>query len=398
MEPPPPQPDWAFEQEWHWPAWKFGMAMDELFTTLHSQFNTWAAPMQSFEAFKHDVWEISNAATTRDDFFQALEMRKKQRSEEMARVWDMMACYMTAGQSILPDDHWEQAIRFFRTRSLDNMLAFLYQFLNEEEKEKVTWWNAKLGRLHGDQEKDKKEEKEPLAASIGIDGDVDVNNTPASWTTPRPLKRKRDQPSPIDNDGYYRCHHCKREYKNDHNTTITPPPTNDNNHVSASPTGIPCLPTPPGKETHTVTVTPPLIIVSSTCSSSSLSSPNKVLTSYGLDPIQTKLNQHSSSQANACPPTTHSSTPSPSSPAPPLSSPSPLLATAKSTNTGFSSRHRQREVRQALKSQKQRRRLQLSHNSNRITKRGRRMVTRGKSKVSRPRPKLKTDTQERESR
>lgn len=86
-------------------------------------------------------------------------MRKKQRSEEIARVWDFMALYMTAGWSILSEDHWAHGILLFRTRFPDNMLAFLYQFLTEEVKEEVKVLNKELGRLHGDKGKDEKEEE-----------------------------------------------------------------------------------------------------------------------------------------------------------------------------------------------------------------------------------------------
>ncbi|KAI0398704.1 hypothetical protein F4802DRAFT_592373 [Xylaria palmicola] len=132
-----PRPDWVEDQKWHWPAWKFRMNLDELFTTLHDQFNTWPAPLQNFEAFHHDVWEISSTVATKQELFSALELRRKQRSEEMARVWDVIALHLTAGDSMLPNRHWQHGAEFFRTKSLDSMLVFLYSFLTDEEKEKV---------------------------------------------------------------------------------------------------------------------------------------------------------------------------------------------------------------------------------------------------------------------
>ncbi|KAI0437479.1 hypothetical protein F4803DRAFT_570747 [Xylaria telfairii] len=72
MKPRPPQPDGAVEPEWHRDVWKFSMGMDELFTTLHSRFNKWSAPLQSFEAFHHNVWEISSVASTREELSRAL--------------------------------------------------------------------------------------------------------------------------------------------------------------------------------------------------------------------------------------------------------------------------------------------------------------------------------------
>lgn len=120
------------------------MSLDELFTTLHNQFNTWPAPIQDFKAFHSDVSEMSNTAGTREELFRALESRKKQRSEEMARAWQDITLYLTAGRSMLPDKQWECATQFFRTKSLDAMLAFLYTFLTNEEK--VTVYNFVNGK------------------------------------------------------------------------------------------------------------------------------------------------------------------------------------------------------------------------------------------------------------
>ncbi|KAI1418870.1 hypothetical protein F5Y12DRAFT_386131 [Xylaria sp. FL1777] len=144
MEARPPRPDWSVEHEWHWPCWKFGMGLDELFTTLHNQFNTWPAPIQDFKAFHSDVWEISNIASTKEELFRALESRKKQRSEEMAQAWNDIALHLTAGSSMLPDEQWGHATQFFRTKSLDAMLSFLYTFLTDEEK--VTVYNYLNGK------------------------------------------------------------------------------------------------------------------------------------------------------------------------------------------------------------------------------------------------------------
>ncbi|KAI1746460.1 hypothetical protein F4782DRAFT_524433 [Xylaria castorea] len=139
MEARPPRPDWSLEHEWHWPCGKFGMSLDELFTTLHNQFNTWPAPIQDFKAFHSDVSEMSNTARTKEELFRALESRKTQRSEEMARAWNDIAVHLTAGRSMLPEEQWGYATQFFRTKSLDAMLSFLYTFLTDEEK--VTVYN-----------------------------------------------------------------------------------------------------------------------------------------------------------------------------------------------------------------------------------------------------------------
>ncbi|KAI0441910.1 hypothetical protein F4803DRAFT_390706 [Xylaria telfairii] len=352
------------------------MGMDGLFTTLHSRVNTWSAPLQSFEAFHHDVWEISNVASTREDLFQALEVRKEKRAKEMARVWDMMALYMTAGQSILPEDHWAHGIRFFRTRSLDNMLAFLYHFLNEKEREEVRVLNKELGRLHDDPTKN--EDEEERLAGVSVDNNIDVNNTPTFSTKPGPLGRDRDQSSPIDRDSdsdYHPHHYCKREHDTNHNITTTPPPAdNKDDDVLALPSPTPSPSTPRGKEAH-------IAAMPISCSSS-----NEDLTSH----------RHISSQLHPYPLLSHSSTLLPSSlpsSLPASSFPaSPLVNTATEvTNTCSVSGPQRRGLRQELQLRKQRQRLHPSRNNNSnnsgIAKRGGRIRIKGKSKAIKPRRK-----------
>ncbi|TRX94762.1 hypothetical protein FHL15_004223 [Xylaria flabelliformis] len=373
-----PEPDWAMEKEWHWESWKFGMSMDELFTSLHNRFNTWSAPLQSPEAFHHDVWEISNAASTKEELFQALEIRKRQRSEEMAQAWNSIAVHLVGGKSMFTGDHWAYAVRFFRTRSLDHMLAFLYQFLNEEEKEKVKLTTKEHGKRSDNRGKKKNKKDEPLA---GFNVDV---NTPTSSTTPRPLEGDRDQPSPIHSDSNYPSHHHgKQEYNTDHNMIMPLPSANNkDDDVLALLTPTPSSPTPLVKEMY-----PPLMTTSSSCSSSS----NKDFTSHNPNHMQAQVDRHTSLRSYPCPSISHSPSSSPLSPPPPSFSASPLVDT-KIVNTNFVSGPRKRELRQELQLQKQKQKLQLSHNNNsnknRITKRARRMMTRGKLKAIKPRPKL----------
>ncbi|KAI1130118.1 hypothetical protein F5Y10DRAFT_290143 [Nemania abortiva] len=137
MEPIIPRIGLGFDERLRWPCWKYGMRLDELFTTLHTEFNTWRAPLQTFEAFHHDVWELSNTATTRDELFRALAERRKQREEEMGEAWNNIAERLALGHSVLPKACLAYIIRFFRTRSLDSMLAFLYNLLSDEDKKEI---------------------------------------------------------------------------------------------------------------------------------------------------------------------------------------------------------------------------------------------------------------------
>ncbi|KAI0402890.1 hypothetical protein F4802DRAFT_617311 [Xylaria palmicola] len=139
MEARPPRPDQSLDDEWDWPCWKFGMGLNELFTTLHNQFNSWPAPIQDFKAFHSDVSEMLNTARTKEELFRALKAWGKKQSEEMARAGNDITLHLTAGRSMLPEEQWGYATRFFRTKSLDAMLLFLYTLLTD--KEKVTVYN-----------------------------------------------------------------------------------------------------------------------------------------------------------------------------------------------------------------------------------------------------------------
>jgi hypothetical protein len=46
-----PASDFRFSPEWRWPGWKLGMDFEDLFTTLHQQYNIGTIPVQDFEAF-----------------------------------------------------------------------------------------------------------------------------------------------------------------------------------------------------------------------------------------------------------------------------------------------------------------------------------------------------------
>ncbi|KAI1200778.1 hypothetical protein F5X97DRAFT_339956 [Nemania serpens] len=133
-----PRPDWLFDRSYRWPAFKFGMALDELFTTLHDKYNTWPCPLQDWEAFHHDVWEMSQTATTKEELMSNVESRMKTRAEEMAKAWDLICVHLSHGRSSLPEAHWRAGCQLFKTKSLDSLLAFLFEFLTSDEKKVVT--------------------------------------------------------------------------------------------------------------------------------------------------------------------------------------------------------------------------------------------------------------------
>ncbi|KAI5924238.1 hypothetical protein F4810DRAFT_151775 [Camillea tinctor] len=132
-----PEVDFLQEPQWRWPAWKFGLRCEDLFGELHHRHNTYEAPLQDFEAFHHDVWEISTSASSADEFHRGLSERKQQRLKEMSQSFDDMAAFLTAGSSMLSEDAWGLGVQYFRTRSLDSLLRFLFSFLNDVDKDSM---------------------------------------------------------------------------------------------------------------------------------------------------------------------------------------------------------------------------------------------------------------------
>ncbi|KAI1108579.1 hypothetical protein F5Y14DRAFT_456893 [Nemania sp. NC0429] len=133
----PLHPDWVMDHQYYWPAPKYGMEFDELFTTLNNRFNTYPAALQDFMAFHADVVELSHTADTKEALFSALELRKEQRSEELYKAWDDISIHLIGTPTTLTGEHWGLLVDSFRTKSLDRMLAFLFHFLSETEKVNV---------------------------------------------------------------------------------------------------------------------------------------------------------------------------------------------------------------------------------------------------------------------
>ncbi|KAF5621973.1 ribose-phosphate pyrophosphokinase [Fusarium sp. NRRL 52700] len=65
------------------PAWKFGLKNEDLSNKLHDQYNTYLAPIQSPEAFFHDIYEIARTAHSAAEFHHLAHGRRQQRLNEL---------------------------------------------------------------------------------------------------------------------------------------------------------------------------------------------------------------------------------------------------------------------------------------------------------------------------
>ncbi|KAI1479111.1 hypothetical protein F4774DRAFT_383045 [Daldinia eschscholtzii] len=117
---------------WSWPAWKFGMKRDDLFTGLHDQYNTIAFSIQDPEAFHHDVYEISNTASTVDEFHRMLADRKQLRLNELNQSLESASVEIIANPNLIGTQQWQYALQLFRTKSLDSLVRYFASYLPDD--------------------------------------------------------------------------------------------------------------------------------------------------------------------------------------------------------------------------------------------------------------------------
>lgn len=117
---------------WQWPAWKFGMKREDLFTKLHDQYNTIPSSIQDPEAFHHDVYEISTTASSPAEFHRLLADRKVQRLQELNQSLESAAVEIIANPELIGTEQWQHAIQLFRTRSLDSLVRYYSSYLPDE--------------------------------------------------------------------------------------------------------------------------------------------------------------------------------------------------------------------------------------------------------------------------
>lgn len=114
---------------WSWPHWKFGLKREDLFTKLHDQYNTIPSAIQDPEAFHHDVFEISNEATSADEFHRLLKDRKEQRLHELNQTLESAAIEIIGNPSFIGSEQWQYAAQLFRTKSLDSIVRYFSSYL-----------------------------------------------------------------------------------------------------------------------------------------------------------------------------------------------------------------------------------------------------------------------------
>ncbi|KAH8744714.1 hypothetical protein F5883DRAFT_377860, partial [Diaporthe sp. PMI_573] len=114
-----------------WPAWKFGMRQEELFTTLAKRCNSMTLPVLDVDAFNRDVCELSATAQDRDDLFHLLDERRDLRQKELLELWQLSFTQIAASPALLSssDAQWTDAIHIYHSNSFDSYVRFFAGFL-----------------------------------------------------------------------------------------------------------------------------------------------------------------------------------------------------------------------------------------------------------------------------
>ncbi|KAI9781446.1 MAG: hypothetical protein M1816_002367 [Peltula sp. TS41687] len=114
-----------------WPWWKFEMQPDDLFTTLHDQYNTLPSAIQGHDAFHSDVCEISREARDSDQFKQMMRARRALRLEELNNALEYSAQQIVGDPALLGNNtrQWPYALQIFRFKSLDALVGYFTSFL-----------------------------------------------------------------------------------------------------------------------------------------------------------------------------------------------------------------------------------------------------------------------------
>ncbi|KYK57477.1 hypothetical protein DCS_04487 [Drechmeria coniospora] len=120
------------DPDWAWPAWKFGMKRDDLFSTLHERYNTFSYAIQDPEAFHHDVYELSRHADTSEQFHRLMADRQQLRLRELNESLETLAVEIIANPKLMGSEQWQHAIQMFRTKSYDSIVRYFASYLPDD--------------------------------------------------------------------------------------------------------------------------------------------------------------------------------------------------------------------------------------------------------------------------
>lgn len=157
------------------------MKREELFTKLHDQYNTVAFSIQDPEAFHHDVYEISNSASSIDEFHRLLADRKQLRLNELNQSLESASVEIIANPSLIGTHQWQHALQLFRTKSLDSLVRYFASYLPDDHP-----WHQGSDDPTSKPFFDDPEDDGSLMTHEPLSINTDMPNIPASHLPPSP--------------------------------------------------------------------------------------------------------------------------------------------------------------------------------------------------------------------
>jgi len=182
---------------WSWPAWKFGMKRDDLFTSLHDQYNTFTFSLQDPEAFHADVYEISHDADSTEEFHRMLAERRKQRLQELHESLESLAFEIIANPRLMDSQHWNDAVQLFRTRSFDSLVRYFAAYLPDGYMAR----DERRAPSAGSSFSDATSVRTASTKASSVDG------ARAQYTSVLDGSAMTEEPCPLDTEGYHHHHH-----------------------------------------------------------------------------------------------------------------------------------------------------------------------------------------------
>jgi hypothetical protein len=123
------------KERFKWPAYKFGMKLDEFITILKPRFNTLSLPLLDDGSFLEDVNRIAEEADSKEEFLKHLEQHSEGQKTKLLKSWQSTTTKLITSDTVnIPDDTWVAAVRFMQTKSIESLI----QFFDELSKDSHT--------------------------------------------------------------------------------------------------------------------------------------------------------------------------------------------------------------------------------------------------------------------
>jgi hypothetical protein len=122
------------DYEFHWPCWRVGVDMEDLFGDLHERFNTAPMFIQDPESFHKDVCDVASHASSKEDFYERMQQRRDDRLDELKSFIKQIDLFAVSGFFPLEERHARPFRRIRRWASLDCLVAFFASFLGPNKR------------------------------------------------------------------------------------------------------------------------------------------------------------------------------------------------------------------------------------------------------------------------